>query len=162
MQHIQECKSEIAEKLEITISKKEPSGLWVRSLLSPKEISTHPRTVMLSMASLGNNCQKILDLYPRKWIRCQTCVSHLYRRSCILQPVEAWTGEKTDTNDHWKKNLLINMIRFNLRKKESNRLAVELTRCYVIDTLSAIVGSVLEQSVSEQFAECCHCSNDLI
>ncbi len=109
------------------------------------------------MASLCNSCQKILLLYPRKWIRCQSCVSRRYRRYCMLRPVEVWTGEKVDTNDHWKKNLLINMTRFNLRKIESNCLAVEFTRRYVIDGLNAFIGSVLEQLIAEQLAEYCRC-----
>jgi len=54
------------------------------------------------------------------------------------------------------------MTRFNLRKKKRNRLAIELTRRYVIAGLSAAIGSVLEQSVAEQFAERCHCRYDLI
>ncbi len=124
--------------------KKELSELSVKFWLSPKEISTHPRTITLSMACHCKSCQKIVDPYPTKWIRFQICVSHRYRCFCIFQPVEAQIGHKTHTNDHWKKNLLINMTRFNLRKKKRNRLAIELTRRYIIAGLSTVIGSVFE------------------
>ncbi len=52
------------------------------------------------------------------------------------------------------------MIRFNLRKIEPDRLAVEFTGRHVTVDLNAIIGSVLEQSVAEQLGECCHCRYD--